>query len=1028
MKKWLPVLICSLLALSACGGSSSSDDKLKHEDDDKDTITNSQDNCPLIANTDQLDTDGDGIGDACEEITSKEQAIKKISQYAKTNGTSTVPEIQDYLNAGLEGVNSENLSMLNQAILALFENDIDSLAEIQKVFDNLEIIVVDTDLDKDGITNKLDNCPLNANPDQKDIDNDGLGDICDVSDDRDDDNDGIINSIDNCPINSNGDQKDKDGNGIGDVCDISDDIDNDGVINSLDNCPVNSNTNQSDKDKDGIGDICDPSDNRDQDNDSVLDVSDNCPSISNPNQLDTDKDGTGDVCDTVDNRDDDDDGINNSLDNCPNVSNLNQSDLDKNGIGDACDTTDLSDDDGDGVINILDNCPLIANPDQVDSDNDGKGNVCDPKDGTDSDNDGVSDNKDEFPNDSTRAASVTSAYRLLTQATFGASESEIDRIVAIGTDAWITEQLNLPSAYDSDSDTHKTHFERTIEIAELIESGVDWFDEGIFNKRASGYVAYYQMSDWWENSLGHSTNTRHGSDQLRQRVAYALSQILVTSGLDPRLKRRAESISFYHDILTSNAFGNYRDLLGEVSRSATMGVYLSHQGNRKAHLDKGTRPDENFARELIQLFSIGLYELNLDGSANRDNNNATFPDAGDNLTPSYSQEDVEEIAKVMTGWDLKDNPSFGKTSTSQGDYSSYMVFNPEFHEDEVAEGGDGDVTVLGNTFALNSGADGSGMDAVLDILFNHSNIAPFVSKRLIALLVTSNPSSDYIARVSSVFNNNGNGIKGDLKAVIYAVLSDVDARSVLTLDQPNFGKVKEPILAWTQLLRTFHVTTADGFQSPKDEEGERTLINGVYAYRNPEADFGQAPFRSKSVFNFYRTDYVPSDTYFSSNRLVAPETQIQTDQLIVETNNTFYNFIKNYEKNKITIQDGKTISQFSKSKSIFSSHVMLIDFDRELEIFELALDGDTNGDFINMDEVDVNDNIPYKNKAVDALLTHLDKIMLGNTMTSEYRAVLRHYLLNATGLESSNKFKEALHMVRDSVRFITTSSAFMIQK
>ena len=320
------------------------------------------------------------------------------------------------------------------------------------------------------------------------------------------------------------------------------------------------------------------------------------------------------------------------------------------------------------------------------------------------------------------------------------------------------------------------------------------------------------------------------------------------------------------------------------------------------------------------------------------------------------------------------------------------------------------------------------MDSLLDILFSHSNMAPFISKRLISRLVTSNPSSAYVSRVAAVFNDNGSGVKGDLKAVIRAILTDTEARDNATMGLATFGKVKEPVLAWTQLLRSFRVTTANGWKGIQDENGNRALVNGVYSYYKPEADFGQAPFRSKSVFNFYNTDYVPSDTYFSNSRLVAPESQIQTDQLLVEINNTFYDFIKYYEKNKIP----NWITIHSRSLPIqnqfITSHLMVIDFDRELEVFEQALDGDSNGDFANMEEVDPADSVPYREKAVDALLTHLNKIMLGDTMTSEYRGALRHYLLNATGLQSSDNFREAHNMIRDSVRFITTSSAYMIQK
>ena len=452
-----------------------------------------------------------------------------------------------------------------------------------------------------------------------------------------------------------------------------------------------------------------------------------------------------------------------------------------------------------------------------------------------------------------------------------------------------------------------------------------------------------------------------------------------------------------------------------------MGLYLSHMGNDKTNLTKGTRPDENFARELIQLFAIGLYELNVDGSANRDNNINTYPDAGDTLVPTYTQEDVQELAKVMTGWDLKNNRFYGDTYIRAGEYASAMDFVAEPHEDEIAEGGDGNVTIFGETFALNSGADGSGLDAVLDLLLAHSNMGPFISKHLITQLVTSNPSSAYIARVTSVFNNNGVGVKGDLKAVIKAILTDVEARDNAQLNVANFGKLKEPILAWTQLLRSFNVSPLDEWTGPR-ENGFTAKVYGVYAYKTPQAEFGQAPFRAKHVFNFYSPDFVPSNTYFFNNRLVAPESQIQTDQALVRLNNTISNFIQTHEVNKITKLDNRTLANFAATKPGFAPHLMLINFDRELGIFEQALDGDTNGDFTNMDA------ISFKEKAVDSLLDHLNKIMLGNTMSLEYRSNLQQYLLNATGLESSNNFREAHNIIRDAVRFITTSSAFMVQK
>ena len=871
MDKLLPVVFSSLLLLTACGGGggSGSDSNTRPEDSDNDTIVNAQDNCPTVANTDQLDSDNDGTGDACENTSSNQIALQKISEYAQTSGSSEAPQVQDYLDAGVQGVDSANLAAVNQKLAGLSEADVDTAAEIQTIVEELDITISSPDYDNDGIDNSTDNCPA--------------------------------------------------------------------------------------------------------------------------------------------------------------VSNSDQSDLDNNGTGDACDTTNISDDDSDGVINTVDNCQNTPNQDQTDSDNDGKGDACDSIDGSDSDNDGVINSQDEFPNDASRAASVNSAFRLLSQSTFGATETEIDRIVKIGVNAWIEEQLNIPSAYDNSSDNHKTHLQRTAEIAQTAEPSIPWVQTGYsFNSGVNlpiWNVRHYQMFAWWENALGHPNNQRHGSDQLRQRIAYALSQILVVSGKDPRLDHRGDSVANYYDILAKNAFGNYRTLLGEISRSATMGVYLTYQGNQKADPTKSTRPDENFARELIQLFTIGLAELNLDGSPNRDANVSTFPDSGNNQIPTYDQEDIVEFAKVMTGWDVKGNSRFGKTSMYLVDYAKPMEFHPEHHEDEVAEGGDGNVTFLGKTIALNSGNDASGLDAALDVIFQHPNIGPFVSKSLIMNLVTSNPSSTYVARVASVFNNNGQGVKGDLKAVIGAILNDAEARDIGNQNN-KFGKVKEPILVFTQLLRSFNVTPLDGWKGRVDNDrgdGSSATVNGVYTYISPENDFGQAPLRSSSVFNFYQPDYVPSNDFFSQNRLVSPESQIQTDGNILNSHNKIAYHMQRYEKNWINNVSNQTLAEFSNNKSMWSTNI-IVNYDREFFLFEQALDGDNNGDFINMK------SIPDREKAVDALLTHLDKVMLGNAMDASYRQKIRDFLLTTGTYNSSNTVKGAHYLVSDAIRFIATSSAYIVQK
>ncbi len=303
MNKWFP-LIFSLLFLTACGGGTESSDGAKDEDSDKDTIINSQDNCPNVPNTNQLDSNGNGVGDACEgSQTLREKALKKISEYAKSKGTSSPPTVKDYIDAQVVGVTSESLSKINQRVSQLTESDVDTVSEIQEILKELNISAPSADFDGDGIKDSVDNCPSHANPDQKDSDSDSSGDVCDL----DNDNDGVVDKLDNCPLVSNSQQKDLDKDGAGDACDsgaaVNDDTDADGVKNNIDNCPAISNPNQADLDNDGKGDACDSVDSQnDTDGDGVKNNIDNCPAISNPNQADIDNDGKGDACDSVDDR------------------------------------------------------------------------------------------------------------------------------------------------------------------------------------------------------------------------------------------------------------------------------------------------------------------------------------------------------------------------------------------------------------------------------------------------------------------------------------------------------------------------------------------------------------------------------------------------------------------------------------------------------------------------------------------------------------------------------------------------------
>ncbi len=621
--------------------------------------------------------------------------------------------------------------------------------------------------------------------------------------------------------------------------------------------------------------------------------------------------------------------------------------------------------------------------------------------------------------------SYEEAHRFLVQASFGPTPESLQAVMNNGITAWVDDQLSKRSAYKRADDDHQTHLERTLEIARMAEPNTNWDGTAIFNQStASHTVDDYQMATWWENALGHPTKTKHGSDQLRQRMAYALSQILVVSNKEAPLHQRGESLAFYYDILARNALGNFRTLLDEVTRSPAMGVYLSHQGNQKANPDATTRPDENFARELIQLFSIGLYELNLDGSPNRDGNPDSYPDAGEQLVPTYTQEDIAEMAKVMTGWDLVANKRYGQSYPKSGDYTQFMEFTAAEHEDEVAEVGDGMVTIMGQTFALNSGTDGSGLDAALDLLFQHPNVGPFLGRLLIQRMVTSNPTPAYIARVASAFNDNGSGIRGDLQAVVRAILLDDEALNSLQQFNPGYGKPKEPLLALTQFLRAFNVRPLDGWKGLD----RQTPVTGVYWYKTPEKNFGQAALRANSVFNFYLPDFVPSDTYFDQNRQTAPELQIQTDQALVEMNNKLVRMIHDGEVNKIQTLNNETLEALASRKHFWGSELMMIDFDQELRVYEQAMDGDNNGDFANMTTNDPTTGLRHKSRAIDALLEHLNQKLLGGTMPDEHRAALKHYLLDGQRAAWNNNYKEAWYNIKDAVRFITTSNVFMVQK
>lgn len=350
-----------------------------------------------------------------------------------------------------------------------------------------------------------------------------------------------------------------------------------------------------------------------------------------------------------------------------------------------------------------------------------------------------------------------------------------------------------------------------------------------------------------------------GGNAVRKRIAFALSEFFVVSLTGIDMVWRGPGIAAYWDILNRNAFGNYRDLLQDITLNPAMGVFLNTRGNRRAD-STGRVPDENYAREVMQLFTIGLFELNPDGTQKLN---------GSNPIETYTSADVSGLARVFTGYDFD---LAGLTTTTEVG-GTRQIIDPQytrramtadparwlparttgFHSAEAK-------TFLGLTIPANTNAVDS-LRLALDHLFNHPNVAPFFAKQMIQRLVTSNPSPAYVGRVSAVFANNGSGRRGDLAAVFKAILTDTEALDTANITNPNFGKLREPVLRFAQLSRTFGTRSTSG----------NWLIGDL---TDPATSLGQSPLRSPSVFNFFRPGYFPPNTEIANRSLLAPEFQL----------------------------------------------------------------------------------------------------------------------------------------------------------
>ncbi len=448
----------------------------------------------------------------------------------------------------------------------------------------------------------------------------------------------------------------------------------------------------------------------------------------------------------------------------------------------------------------------------------------------------------------TLVVSPTDASRFLQQTTFGATDGDIHTLELIGYQTWLTQQFAAP----------QTLMEPGVEQALIVNNPT--CAAGDVKCNAALFVQNNQSEEFVENAFWQ--NSLAANDQLRQRMQYALLQIFVISGTNPQVQSMPRGEANYYDLLGADAFGNFRTLLQDVTLNPMMGQWLSMLANDKGNAT--TDPDENYAREIMQLFTIGLYQLNNDGTRKLDGSG--------NPIPTYSNTDVQGLAKVFTGfsWQIPgDTSGAGWSSccvyvgTGVGEDLLPMVSYPSHHSTAEKD-------FLGVTIPASTSPDPDGdLKIALDTLFNHPNLPPFFCRQLIEHLVTSNPSPAYVNRVASVFKDNGSGVRGDMKAVITAILTDTEARDASAATaNVQYGKVREALLRYTEWARAVSAQSRNGGYWLGSTED---MIYGL----------GQMPFRSPTVFNWFAPNYVPPGTSIEAAGLLGPEFQMTNVTTVV---------------------------------------------------------------------------------------------------------------------------------------------------
>ena len=440
--------------------------------------------------------------------------------------------------------------------------------------------------------------------------------------------------------------------------------------------------------------------------------------------------------------------------------------------------------------------------------------------------------------------------RLMRQATLGVNFNDMKEFVKMTPEKWIDEQMKMTSPNMLD----KMLKDRILWRDYVKSLGYDFKDDTVTVKSEDFNIA------WWDHNL-------NNKDYFKQRMAYVLSQIFVISSRSDVISEHAHGQASYYDLLVKHSLGNFKNLLMDITLHPSMGIYLSHFNNSKTIPERNIHPDENYAREVMQLFSIGLHQMNIDGSLKRDSLG--------NLIPTYTQKDIKELAKVFTGlsagragqFSKPDRPvnfGFDRYST---DFSVPMAMFEEWHE----FGGKSFLSLY-----IPSGQKGmKDIEMAVEHIFRHPNVGPFIGKQLIQKMVTSNPSPSYIKIVAETFNDNGQGVRGDMAAVFKAILLHPEARSCESMLSPTQGKLQEPLVRLFERIRNYKVIP---------DANNKIFTDGGSAFWNYDQNIMSAP----SVFNFYQSGYSPLGS-LRSNNLLGPEFQMHNSSSSLRWANSVMN-------------------------------------------------------------------------------------------------------------------------------------------